>query len=198
MFTRIVTAAWVLGMLGFSGQSNGAIATWSFPNGTDTSPFAADTGSQSGATLNVNSGTGTVASRNGASFKLNFSASGTFTLELSGAGLSGFKVDYWADKNGGKPDQVWSWSTDGNTFSTTGVVEPNATIGNNGSYNVDFSSVSALDGASTIYLRETMTGNAAFDDIHVTAIPEATNAALACAGICFAGVSVWVRRRKAL
>src|SRR5262249_38344148 len=54
------------------------------------------------------------------------SASG-LTIHLSGTGLSTFLVTYAAQRtSSGATANTWSWSTDGTTFSTTGVTQPGA------------------------------------------------------------------------
>jgi hypothetical protein len=120
---------------------------------------------------------------------------GFFTLALSGTGLSFFTVTYAAQQSGnGNNLNQWSWSLTGlaGSFTDAGPVANIPTSA--ATITVDFSSVSQLNGASTIFLRNTLLGGSSggtsdFDNIQVLAqIPEPINVALALFGLGFVGL----------
>jgi hypothetical protein len=122
-------------------------------------------------------------------------ASATLNFDLSGTGLSFFTVTYAAQQSGnGNNLNQWSWSLTGlaGSFTDAGPVANIPTSA--ATITVDFSSVSQLNGASTIFLRNTLLGGSSggtsdFDNIQVLAqIPEPINVALALFGLGFVGL----------
>ncbi|MEM6280342.1 MAG: PEP-CTERM sorting domain-containing protein, partial [Verrucomicrobiota bacterium] len=101
-------------------------------------------------------------------------------------------------------DQVWSWSTDNITYSSTGVTQPGPLTSTGGydSYFVSFAGISAIEGSSTVFLRNDIqpvfggTTALRFDNLSVTAVPEPSTFLLAATGgmILF----LWKRHRLKL
>ena len=157
-------------------------------NGTGTPTFAAGTGS----TLNdprpsptitpaIDVGVGTLA--NGS----------TFTIQVNGAGYSAFMVSFAVNRTGsGVKDFTWAWSTTGSSFTDLGTVS--TTSSGYQTLTADFSSVTALNNASTIFFRATLNGATGsssttdFDNFQVTAVPEPVNVALVLFGLGVVGM----------
>lgn len=183
------------------------ISLWSFDTAPTSSPINPTIGSGS---LTVLSGTfGSTAGTTvndprtspNASSAMNFTAAGSFTLQVSGSGLSGFQLSYAGQKAGGSGDQTWAWSTDNSTWSSTGITQPK--LGPSwGTVSVDFSGVSSLNNASAIYFRNTFTTANALDNFQVNAVPEPTHIALAVFGFGAVGIGfgrkAWARVRAKL
>jgi hypothetical protein len=122
-------------------------------------------------------------------YRLGMIASGggwnSFVLSFSGLSTSGETVN-------------WAYSLNGTTytsFASTAI----AANGTWASYTVDFSSVSALNNASTVYFQGTVnlsgnSKNVSFDNLTLTAVPEPT----IVAGGIFAGIftSIAVLRHR--
>jgi hypothetical protein len=116
-----------------------------------------------------------------------------YTLHLSGLVRSDFFVTYTAQATaGGTAQNTWSWSINGTTFSTVGVTQPGVIGLTYSTFTVDFSGVTALNGATDVYLRSIGSGggnNSDYDNIQVLAqIPEPINVALALFGLGFVGL----------
>jgi hypothetical protein len=134
----------------------------------------------------------------------------TITLEVSGVGLSGFEVNY-CTRNVTTLLQTWSYSVNGTSWTTlgNGSGSGNGYVSASGTsfavYTENFSGATALNGATSVYLRDSFatpsgSGNTvSFDNIYVTAVPEKINVALAGFGLIFVGASAgrfYLRRRR--
>jgi len=190
-------------VVGFAHTTDAAlISFWGFDTAPTTSPITATSGvgSQPSATLTVNTGafgstTGTTVNdprgTPAATFALQFTASGggSYTLQLSGTGLSSFTITYAGRKDTGSGGtQFWEWSTDNTTFSSTGVTQPAALGAAFATETVSFTGVTAINGASTVYFRNTFGDKESFDNIQVSAVPEPLHYALGLFGIIFVAV----------
>ena len=184
------------------------IAEWNF----DDSNLDADAGSQSAtAGLTTTNGAVTFPDRSpGKAFQMGSVGAGgqSFTLALSGIGLSAFQLSYEAVSDrfsffifsfSTSYSQVWSWSTDNLTYSSDGVAQPGEITsgGGYGTSTVNFSGVTALNGAPTIYLRNSIgtggTTNLRFDNLSVEAVPEPQGIMAVFLGVALLG---FVVRRK--
>jgi hypothetical protein len=110
------------------------------------------------------------------------------TLQLSGVGLSGFVLTY-ASQDSANISQTWAWSINGTVFNAVASTVVSTTWN---SYTLDFSGVTALNNATTVYFRNTVTTgrngqSVDFDNISVAAVPEPTHVALGVFGVLFAG-----------
>lgn len=187
---KTTIAALSVGLLawGLAVPSEGAIVTWDFSGGNlnpSQGSGTLTTVANFGETVGVSGSFGNPAP------SLLFSpggAGGSFTVQINGTGLSGFSVTY--DGLGGSPgmSQTWSYSLDNSTFTPLGG-GPATLSGSFQSYNADFSGVSALNGQSAVYLRDSFVKDAAFDNITVSAVPEPINVALVVFGLCLGGAS---------
>ena len=130
------------------------IALWSFDDSTPTTT----SGSQSGTATLTTTGTTTFVSpgttindpRGGAATPAMRIASGTFTLHVSGLGLSSFMVSYAGKENMGTSGaQSWAYSTDGSSFTTLGS-QPSDLTAAFATRTVDFSAITALNGATDV------------------------------------------------
>ena len=134
---------------------------------------------------------------------------GTITLEVGGVGLSDFVLTY-ATRNVVATTQTWTYSTDGVHYYSLGIlvdgVSGNTATPVSGSvwtlFTVDFSGVTALDGASTVYFQDSFTtlsgsnDTISFDNMAIS-VPEPVNYALAGFGLIFIGGSAgYTLRRK--
>ena len=165
------------------------VALWSFDS-SNTSP--ATGGSQSGSATFSTTGvssltTGTLlndprTSPSATQAIAYNTAGGNFTLHISGVGLSGFIVSYAALKNGNSGDQAWFYSTDNSTYTplaTNPKAGPSYTV-----LTVDFSTITALNGATDVYFRNTFTSDITYDNIQISAVPEPITLSLAVFGLC--------------
>lgn len=142
--------------------------------------------------------------------------SGTSSLAIANSSANGFGMVYAFSMAGmedlslsyatrgtstGFSTHVWSYSTDGVTFTDFSTI----TGRTNTSFSVqtvNFSSVAALDGDSSVYIKVTISGatnasgNNRFDNVAFTAtsVPEPTSVALIIGGAMFA----IVRRKRAV
>ena len=121
--------------------------------------------------------------------------SGFITIHLSGTGMDSFTLTYAALRTQSGPENnQWSYSVDGGaSFSTVGVGQPGAIGTTYSILTVDFTGVTALNGAGDILLRGTPTnaggGNADYDNFQVmAAVPEPVNVALALFGLGIVGL----------
>jgi hypothetical protein len=133
--------------------------------------------------------------RTGSDYYMTFGVSDNtsyFTIQVTGTGLSGFAVGYDANAIFVNPAQLWEYSVNsGASWSSAGLTQPGNIVAFNWtSYNVDFSSATSLNGASTVWLRNTF-GNGAgqFDNIQVTAVPEPVNVAMGIFGLGLVGTT---------
>ncbi len=163
----------------------GAIATWTFPNNTDTSPSLAGGGNQSGS-AQITSPSSSLVAGNG-SFALQIPTSGQFTIQINGTSLSGFQVTYDGIVSSGTAGPFWSWSTDNTTYTAL-ATQPGAMTTTWGSFTADFSGISQLNNSSTVYFRDNQVNGATFDNISV--VPEPINAALVLFGLCIGSVGI--------
>lgn len=87
-----------------------------------------------------------------------------------------------------------STSLDGTSYTTTDLTQPGGLTTSFASYTVDFSGISALNGATSVYFEvtggENGGGDFTFDNFLVSAVPEPVNMALALFGLGFVGVAV--------
>lgn len=184
------------------------ISLWSFDTAPTSSPINPTIGSGSLTVLS-----GTFGSTGGttindprtspnASFAMNFTSAGSFTLQVSGSGLSGFQLSYAGQKAGGSGDQTWAWSINGTSFTDLASQPAKFAQGNWETRTVDFSGISALNNASTIYFRNTNPGSQYYDNFQVNAVPEPTHIALAVFGFGAVGIGfgrkAWARVRAKL
>jgi hypothetical protein len=123
-------------------------------------------------------------------------AGGWIQFQVSTLGQSGVSLSYAGRTTStGMRDLVWSWSTDGSSFTPFQSVDHVTlfTASTYGLVNVNFSSVTALDNAPAVYLRGTFntllgqsnpsaTGSTRLDNVQITVVPEPSSAALAVAG----------------
>lgn len=209
MFGKILVFA---GILSGTAANAALIANWQFNSytGGNLSNFAPDAGTQSGtAKANISSPTGgsllqvagttlnetTVSSPNRA---LEFKNTGgnpnpyVLTFQISGTGLNSFVVTYAAQSDH-NPTISWAWSTDGTTFTTVGT-SPTLTA-TYVTYTADFSGVSAINNATSVYFRETLTDTGVskltdFDNFQINAVPEPINVALGVFGVCAIGIGI--------
>ncbi len=168
--------------------SHAAIVGWDFSSGMSPSQGSGTltTIANFGETVGVSGGFGNPAP------SLLFSPGGTggsFTIQISGTGLSGFSVTYDGLAASPPLSQTWTYSTDNVTFTPL-AGGPSPLTASWATYTADFSGVSALNGQSAVYLRDSFAGDAAFDNITVSAVPEPVNVALVVFGLCVGGVSV--------
>ncbi|MEM7601112.1 MAG: PEP-CTERM sorting domain-containing protein [Verrucomicrobiota bacterium] len=164
------------------------IAEWNF----DDSDLIADSGSQvSTSGLTTTGGTVSFPTRGGGN-ALHLGGSTdpqSFTIELSGTGLSDFQINYEGVSDvfvffftfQTSFEQSWSWSTDNVNFSTAGITTQPGPITSTGGYDsflVDLAGVSAIENAPSVFLRNDIqpvlggTTSLRFDNLSVTAVPE--------------------------
>lgn len=131
------------------------------------------------------------------------------TIKLTGTGLSGlssYVLTYAAESASASTTSrsiTWAYSLNNTTWTT--LQTDTVTTGSFKVYTDNFSGLTALNGATTIYFRGTFgatTGTGAyFDNIHITAVPEPVNCALAGFGLIFVGGSAgrfyFARRHRA-
>jgi len=169
------------------------IALWSFDS-SSTAP-ASGAGSQAGSASMITTGTsnyttGTTLNDPRPSPTVSpaiawNSVGGSFTLQISGSGLTNFSVTYAAHKNGNSGDQIWSYSTDGINFTNIAgsfKADPSYTV-----VTVDFGAITALNGANNVYFKDTFGSDITYDNIQVTsltAVPEPVTLGLAVFGVC--------------
>lgn len=193
------------------------IAEWQFDGYTGGvfSGHNPEYGSQSGATATASgvtlaSITGTTLNQNAAStpnYALRMSTgvgggTGSLILHVSGIGLSSFQITY-ASQDDGNRTQTWAWSTDGVNYTALagGTRDATSASWTTTPLTVDFSSVTALNGAANVYFQNTIVfGNnqrVDFDNISITAVPEPVHYALAVFGLLFVstGVGRWYHER---
>ena len=155
-------------------------------NGTGTPTFTAGIGTPLNdprslpATPSINVGAGTAA--NGS----------TFTIQVNGVGYSAFTVSFEVNKSGsGVKDFTWAYST-GSGF--TDITPQSATASGYQVLTFNFSGVTALNNASSIFLRATLNGATGsgsttdFDNFQVNAVPEPVNVALVLFGLGVVGM----------
>lgn len=195
------------------------VASWNFNTTTSQATILATTGGTqiSTATLtNTSLGTyttGTVAANQYTTFtgsegqaiaiagnSSNNNKAMTFTLSMTG--LSELKLSYSTRYSGTSAftNQNWSYSLDGSSFTSFQDITVSSTSFT--TKNVDFSSVNALNGAPTVYIRMTFSGatgsgvtNDRVDAVSFTAVPEPHEYALGMAALL--GAVIIIRRRKA-
>jgi hypothetical protein len=145
-----------------------------------------------GGSISIQGGTG------------NANNGGYFQFAFSMAGLTDLTVSYATQRTGtGFNSQVWSWSTDGSTFTDFQTLDSIPTAFANAGGNPIFSGPAALDNAATAFLRVTFdgatasNGNNRLDNITLTAVPEPSTVVLAAAGVGLAGFAARRRLRKA-
>jgi hypothetical protein len=146
----------------------------------------------SGGSISIQGGTG------------NANNGGYFQFAFSMAGLTDLTVSYATQRTStGFNSQVWSWSTDGSTFTDFQTLDSIPTAFANAGGNPIFSGPAALDNAATAFLRVTFdgatnaTGNNRLDNITLTAVPEPSTVALAAMGLGLTGFAARRRLRKA-
>jgi hypothetical protein len=187
-------------------HSNAAVAYWSFTNYTGATTISANQGSgtltetgraptaTTGTTLNEIAGYDT--NPGGAMSIANPSRSPvlttSFVLQFSQGGMTDFVLTYDYNQANTAYSQQWQWSTNGTTYNTFTTITSLTTGWQTAT--VDFSSVSALEGAgvTSIWIRDNITagnnGNhtIAFDNIQINAVPEPTTIAASIFGGIFA------------
>jgi len=181
------------------------IAEWNF----DDSNLVADAGTQAGtAGFSTTGGAVSFPPRGGGrALQMAASTNQSYTLALSGTGLSDFQVTYEGLSTplfifNISQAQTWSWSTDNVTYSSAGVSQTGAlTAGGYSSYSVDFSGVSAIEGAPSVYLRnEIQSGvfgintNLRFDNVSVSAVPEPSG--VMAVMIAIIGIAFLIKKRR--
>jgi hypothetical protein len=123
---------------------------------------------------------------------------GYFQFAFSMAGLTDLDISYATRRtSSGFTSQTWSWSTDGDTFTTFQTVD---SITTSSTFDLkQFSGPAALDNAATAFLRVTFdgatasNGNNRLDNITLTAVPEPSTVVLAAVGVGLVG---FVARRR--
>ncbi len=135
---------------------------------------------------------GTDSGNNGAYFQFAFSMTGLTDLDISYATRR---------TSTGFTSQTWSWSTDGDTFTTFQTVD---SITSSSTFDLkQFSGPAALDNVATAFLRVTFdgatasNGNNRLDNITFSAVPEPASIALAGLGVLGAGVALRRRAKRA-
>ena len=187
------------------------IAYWNFPSSSGTSPFAADSGvQQATATLEASAGftlpAGTTVNQDpvsnpGATFDLSYTGgptpagiAQTVTLKFSGTGLQDFNVSYAGVRSAGpggqSVSQLWEYSTDsGANWSSAGITQPAVLPDTAFAVQaVDLTSISAIEGAGSVWLRLTATSSHKdnvfqLDNFQVSTVPEPVNVALGLFGL---------------
>jgi hypothetical protein len=109
---------------------------------------------------------------------------GSFTIQVSGVNVGEFVITYAAEKNGNSGNQEWDYSLDGNTWTTlTTTLKARPKFS---TVTADFSGITSLNGASTVYFRDTFDSDIKYDNIQVSinAVPEPINVAVASFGVC--------------
>lgn len=186
-------------------------AYWNFNSGNTGTPNAEWPGpiaaNQGTGTINMSGWTGQTGAFTGSTINainpdgaglslcpLNQTGNGSYIqLEISMTNYESLILTYATQRTGtGYNSQQWSWSTNGTTFTDHGaaIVPPSSYA----LQTVDFSSVTALDGAANVYLRCTLTGatsatgNNRFDNIQLNA----TFAGPIATGACCTGVTCQV------
>ena len=184
------------------------IAYWNFPSSLGTSPFSADSGvQQATATLEASAGftqpAGTTVNQDpvsnpGATFDLTYAGNvggliRTVTLKFSGTGLQDFNVSYAGVRSAGSAaqsvSQLWEYSTDsGANWSSAGITQLGNLPGAFAVQAVDLTSISAIEGAGSVWLRLTATSSHKnndfqLDNFQVSTVPEPVNVALALFGL---------------
>lgn len=214
-----------LAAIAFAGNISAAtIVYWNFNNPTGTPPtawtgnIAGDIGTGSlsmagwgggtdlfaGSTINAQGGAAAEESLSltGGGSSAPFPGNGTYIqLSFSTTGFENIVVSFATrGTSTGFNSSDWLYSTNGTDFTSLGV----STATRNTTFalaTVDFSAVSAIENASTVYLRYVLngatssSGNNRIDNLLVeaTAVPEPSTYAMLFAGV---GVMIWVVRRK--
>jgi hypothetical protein len=157
-----------------------------------------------GTTVNAQpsvTGGGTISIQGGTE---NANNGGYFQFAFSMAGLTDLTVSYATQRTStGFNSQVWSWSTDGSTFTDFQTLDSIPTAFADAGGNPIFSGPADLDNAATAFLRVTFdgatgsSGNNRLDNITFSAVPEPASIALAGLGVLGAGVALRRRAKRA-
>ena len=187
---------------------------WFVPNtGSTNTELNAFSGSNVNATNGLSTtttGAAALAVLGGAGTSPNFAANGkSMVFKFDMTGLTDLAVTFSAQRTTtGFTSQVWETSTDGTSWSSWGSFDGGSTAGtiqssftNTGI--LSLATTSALVNAANAYVRVTFTGatgnsgNNRLDNLQfdAVAVPEPSTLGLAAAGVAFAGLGAWKRRR---
>ena len=183
---------------------------WFVPNtGSTNTELNAFTGSDVNATNGLSSTTTSPAALAVLGGALNAANGKSMVFKFDMTGLEDLSVTFSAQRtNTGFNSQVWETSTDASTWSSWGSFVGGSAAGtiqtsfaNTGV--LSLATTSALDNAASAYVRVTFTGatssagNNRLDNLQfdAVAVPEPSTLGLAAAGVAFAGLGAWKRRR---
>ncbi len=122
----------------------------------------------------------------------------SLTLQFNRNGQTDFVLTYDVEAPGSGKQNAWFWSTDGVNYTLAAALD----VSNTGSWQtktVDLTQATALNSATTIYLKSDFSGcfgpgYMSFDNIQVTTIPEPSMMLFGLGGLGLAMLRrIWIR-----